>query len=98
MGLQSGEKKKKGRIFKIEEILARNRLVPKAAKIDGPGMRAGGWIRDLAQNSGQSGTRCWRGSRAREPHQPARRNPIVGRFSMRTLAACRERTWRTRDW
>ena len=41
--------------FKIEEILARNRLVPKAAKIVDLGCAPGGWLAILAQAAGPSG-------------------------------------------
>ena len=41
--------------FKIEEILARNRLVPKAAKIVDLGCAPGGWLAILAQNVGSGG-------------------------------------------
>jgi 23S rRNA (uridine2552-2'-O)-methyltransferase len=41
--------------FKIEEILARNRLVPKAAKIVDLGCAPGGWLAILAQAVGSGG-------------------------------------------
>jgi len=41
--------------FKIEEILARNRLVPKAAKIVDLGCAPGGWLAILAQTIGPGG-------------------------------------------
>src|ERR1700687_5174063 len=41
--------------FKIEEILARNRLVPKNAKIVDLGCAPGGWLAILAQNVGPGG-------------------------------------------
>jgi 23S rRNA (uridine2552-2'-O)-methyltransferase len=41
--------------FKIEEILARNRLVPKAAKIVDLGCAPGGWLAILAQAVGPGG-------------------------------------------
>ena len=41
--------------FKIEEILARHRLVPKAAKIVDLGCAPGGWLAILAQAVGPSG-------------------------------------------
>src|ERR1700675_488741 len=42
--------------FKIEEILARNRLVPKAAKIVDLGCAPGGWLAILAQAVGPGGS------------------------------------------
>jgi 23S rRNA (uridine2552-2'-O)-methyltransferase len=41
--------------FKIEEILARNRLVPKNAKIVDLGCAPGGWLAILAQAVGRGG-------------------------------------------
>jgi 23S rRNA (uridine2552-2'-O)-methyltransferase len=41
--------------FKIEEILARNRLVPKAAKIVDLGCAPGGWLAILVQAAGSGG-------------------------------------------
>jgi 23S rRNA (uridine2552-2'-O)-methyltransferase len=41
--------------FKIEEILARNRLVPKNAKIVDLGCAPGGWLAILAQTVGSGG-------------------------------------------
>ncbi len=41
--------------FKIEEILARNRLVPKAAKIVDLGCAPGGWLAILAPTVGPGG-------------------------------------------
>ncbi|HSU90874.1 MAG TPA: RlmE family RNA methyltransferase [Sporolactobacillaceae bacterium] len=41
--------------FKIEEILARNRLVPKAAKIVDLGCAPGGWLAILVQAAGPGG-------------------------------------------
>src|ERR1700687_52422 len=42
--------------FKIEEILARNRLVPKAAKIVDLGCAPGGWLAILVQAAGPGGS------------------------------------------
>jgi len=41
--------------FKLEEILARNRLVPKAAKIVDLGCAPGGWLAILVQAAGPGG-------------------------------------------
>jgi 23S rRNA (uridine2552-2'-O)-methyltransferase len=41
--------------FKIEEILARNRLVPKAARIVDLGCAPGGWLAILVQAAGPGG-------------------------------------------
>jgi 23S rRNA (uridine2552-2'-O)-methyltransferase len=41
--------------FKIEEILARNRLVPKAARIVDLGCAPGGWLAILVQAAGPDG-------------------------------------------
>ena len=41
--------------FKIEEIIARNRLVPAGAKIADLGCAPGGWLAILARAAGQSG-------------------------------------------
>ena len=41
--------------FKIEEILARNRLVPKAARIVDLGCAPGGWLAILVQAAGSGG-------------------------------------------
>jgi 23S rRNA (uridine2552-2'-O)-methyltransferase len=41
--------------FKIEEILARNRLIPKNAKVVDLGCAPGGWLAILAKSVGQGG-------------------------------------------
>src|SRR6267154_1721424 len=63
--------------FKIEEILARNRLVPKAARIVDLGCAPGGWLAILVQAAG-SGGRTVGVDVAPVKNPPARTITIVG--------------------
>jgi 23S rRNA (uridine2552-2'-O)-methyltransferase len=72
--------------FKIEEIIARNRLVPKAARIVDLGCAPGGWLSILVKAAGEGG-RVVGVDIAQVKNPPAGVSVIVGDILDPTIAA-----------